>query len=302
MERFKKLTAIEPVSMVAWGEEELKQYADEIVLNSDIPADDQEIIRRIGDSDAVLLSYTSSIRRSVLERCPNVRYIGMCCSLYSEESANVDIAAARERGITVTGIRDYGDRGVVEYVLYQLIRILHGFDFPMWEEEPLELTDLKVGIVGLGVSGGMIADALRFMGAEVSYYSRTRKPEKEAQGIAYKPLHDLLRDSRVVFTCLNKNVILLGRKEFEMLGAKKLLFNTSIGPASELEALKEWLEAGNGYYCCDTAAAIGDPTGEMVHWPGVLCMGVSAGRTKQAFELLTRKVLDNIRSYLESRS
>lgn len=302
MERFRKLTAIEPVSMVAWGEEELKRYADEIVLNGDIPADDEEIIRRIGDSDAVLLSYTSAIRRNVLERCPNVRYIGMCCSLYSEESANVDIAAARERGITVTGIRDYGDRGVVEYVLYQLIRILHGFDFPMWEEEPLELTDLKVGVVGLGVSGGMIADALGFMGARVSYYSRTRKPEKEAQGITYKPLHTLLRESQVVFACLNKNVILLGREEFEMLGSRKILFNTSIGPASELEALKEWLKAGNGYYCCDTAAAIGDPTGEMAGWPNVLCMGVSAGRTKQAFELLTRKVLDNIRTYLESRS
>lgn len=302
MKRFRKLTAIEPVSMVAWGEEELKQYADEIVLHSDIPADDEEIIRRIGDSDAVLVSYTSSIRRNVLERCPNVRYIGMCCSLYSEESANVDIAAAREMGIAVTGIRDYGDRGVVEYVLYQLIRILHGFDFPMWEEEPLELTDLKVGIVGLGVSGGMIADALHFMGAEVSYYSRTRKPEKEALGIAYKPLHDLLKESRVVFTCLNKNVILLGQKEFEMLGSKKILFNTSIGPASDLEALKGWLKAENGYYCCDTAAAIGDPSGELAGWPNVLCMGVSAGRTKQAFELLTRKVLDNIRAYLEGRS
>ena len=84
----------------------------------------------------------------------------MCCSLYSEESANVDIAFARTKGITVLGIRDYGDRGVVEYVMYQLIRILHGFDFPLWNELPLELTDLKVGIIGLGVSGGMIADAL----------------------------------------------------------------------------------------------------------------------------------------------
>lgn len=298
MYRFKKIVAIEPVSLVDWGEEELKQYAQEIVMYDDIPADDDEIVRRIGDADGVLVSYTSRINQYVFEHCPNIQYVGMCCSLYSEASANVDIAFARTKGITVLGIRDYGDRGVVEYVLYQLIRILHGYDFPMWKELPIELTDLKVGVVGLGVSGGMVADALHFMGADVSYYSRTRKPEKEAVGITYKPLSDLLKDSEVVFTCLNKNVILLNEAEFEQLGNKKILFNTSIGPATDTAALKKWLSCPDNYYCCDTEAAIGDPDGELIKQDNVLCVKASAGRTKQAFELLTRKVLDNIKEFI----
>ena len=99
--RFQKIVAIEPVSLIPSAEEELKQYADQVILYEDIPADDQEIIRRIGDADGVLVSYTSQIRRPVMEQCPNLRYIGMCCSLYSEESANVDIAYAREHGIQV---------------------------------------------------------------------------------------------------------------------------------------------------------------------------------------------------------
>ena len=139
---FEKLVAIEPVSLIPSAQEELRRYAKKVVLYEDIPGSEEEIARRIGDADGVLLSYTSQLRQPVLKLCPNIRYIGMCCSLYSEASANVDIAYARERGIQVLGIRDYGDRGVVEYVLYQLIRILHGFDFPMWEEEPLELTNL----------------------------------------------------------------------------------------------------------------------------------------------------------------
>lgn len=298
MKKFKKITAIEPVSLIPSAEEELRQYAEEVVLYEDIPADDEEIVRRIGDADGVLVSYTSQIRRPVLERCPNVRYIGMCCSLYSEASANVDIAFAREKGIQVLGIRDYGDRGVVEYVIYQLVRILHGFDFPMWEKEALELTRLPVGIVGLGVSGGMIADALRMMGADVSYYSRTRKPEKEAEGIAYMPLHDLLEKNTVVITCLNKNVILLDEEAFEHLGSRKILMNTSIGTASDTEALKKWLSDKNNLFCCDTEGAIGDPSGELKQYDNVVCMCVSVGRTKQAFELLSRKVLDNIRTHL----
>ena len=78
---FEKLVAIEPVSLIPSAEEELHAYAKEVVLYPDIPADEDEIVRRIGDADAVLLSYTSRMGKSVIERCPNIRYIGMCCSL-----------------------------------------------------------------------------------------------------------------------------------------------------------------------------------------------------------------------------
>ncbi len=86
---FEKLVAIEPVSLIPSTEEKLHDYAKEVVLYRDIPADDEEIVRRIGDADAALLSYTSRMGKNVIERCPNLKYIGMCCSLYSEESANV---------------------------------------------------------------------------------------------------------------------------------------------------------------------------------------------------------------------
>ena len=104
---FEKIVAIEPVSLVQDAEKELYQYARTVVLHDDIPETDAEIAARIGDADAVLLSYTSRLTRTAMEQCPNLRYVGMCCSLYSEESANVDIPYARSRGIDVRGIRDY---------------------------------------------------------------------------------------------------------------------------------------------------------------------------------------------------
>lgn len=299
---FEKLVAIEPVSLVEEAEKELYQYAREVVQYDYIPADDDEIIRRIGDADAVLLSYTSKINRYVFEHCPNIKYVGMCCSLYSKESANVDIACAETRGITVCGIRDYGDRGVVEYTVCELVRFLHGYDRPMWKDMPVEITGLKVGMVGLGVSGGMIAEAMAFLGAEVSYYSRSRKPAYEEKGISYHPLHELLENSEVVFACLNKNVILLHEEEFKKLGTGKILFNTSIGPAFEPQDLKAWLDSGRNYFACDTVGAIGDvaaeSTKELLNHPNVFCVNYSAGRTKQAFGLLSQKVLQNIRTYL----
>ena len=162
---FRKLVAIEPVSLIPSAEEKLHSFAEEIVMYNDIPSSDDEVANRIGDADAVLLSYTSRINRTALEKCLNVKYIGMCCSLYSPESANVDILYANKRGITVTGIRDYGDEGVVEYVVSELVRCLHGFDQEPWDGIPREITGLRVGVIGLGKSGGMIADAMKFFGA-----------------------------------------------------------------------------------------------------------------------------------------
>ncbi|MDL2305106.1 dihydrofolate reductase [Bacteroides sp. OttesenSCG-928-D19] len=292
---FHKLVAIEPVSLIPSAEETLYTFAREVVIHSDIPVDDNEIAARIGNADAVLLSYTSRINREVLERCPNIKYIGMCCSLYSPESANVDIRYANERGITVTGIRDYGDEGVVEYVVSELVRCLHGFDQEPWEGMPREITGLKVGIVGLGKSGGMIADALKFFGADISYFARSEKKEAADKGYRFLPLGELLSQSDVVCCCLNKNTVLLHEAEFKLLGNKKIVFNTGLSPAWDEPPFVQWLEGDNLCFC-DTIGALGGE--HLLNHPHVRCMQVSTGRTRQAFDRLSEKVLKNITDYL----
>lgn len=291
---FQKLVAIEPVSLIPSAEQALNKYAKEVILFQDIPSDDNEIAQRIGNADAVLLSYTSRITRSALEQCPNVKYIGMCCSLYSPESANVDINYAQTRGITVTGIRDYGDEGVVEYAISELVRCLHGFGQSPWDNMPREITGLKAGIIGLGKSGGMIADALKFFGADVSYFARSEKSEAKEKGYRFLPLKNLLAENEVVFCCLNKNTVLLHEEEFEHLGNKKILFNTGLSPAWDEQPFLRWLD-GNNLCFCDTAGALGG--NHLLSHPHVRCMQVSTGRTRQAFDRLSEKVLANLSEY-----
>lgn len=298
MNKFKKMVAVEPVNLTENVRAKLDKYAEEIIFYPDLPKDNQEIIARIGDADAVLVSYVTKIDREVLETVPNVKYIGMCCSLYSEESANVDIAFARTKGIVVTGVRDYGDKGVVEYVIYQLVRILHGYDFPLWREKPLELTGLKIGMVGIGASGGIIADALHFLGADVSYYARSVKEDREAEGMHYKELPTLLKESEVVITCLNKNMILLHEEEFKALGNGKIMINTSIGPAADMPALKAWVSNPENIFCSDTKGGLGDIADEVWDYDNVICMNASSGMTAQAYELLGEKALKNMEDFL----
>lgn len=293
--KFRKLVAIEPVSLIPSAEKKLYDLAEKVVMYDDIPTDDDVIASRIGDADAVLLSYTSRLEKPVLEKCPEVKYIGMCCSLYSPESANVDIRYAQSRGITVTGIRDYGDEGVVEYVISEIVRLFHGFGQEAWEDMPREITGLKVGVVGLGKSGGMIADAMHFFGASVSYFARSEKQWAKDKGYVYRPLKEVLADSEVVFCCLNKNTVLLHEEEFEALGNRKILFNTGLSPAWDEEPFLKWLEGDNLCYC-DTTGALGGE--HLLEHPKVRCMKVSTGRTRQAFDRLSEKVLANIENYL----
>lgn len=293
--KFRKLVAIEPVSLIPSAEKKLNDLAEEVVMYDDIPTDDDVIASRIGDADAVLLSYTSRLEKPALEKCPAVKYIGMCCSLYSPESANVDIRYAQSRGITVTGIRDYGDEGVVEYVVSEIVRLFHGFGLEAWEDMPREITGLKVGIVGLGKSGGMIADAMHFFGASVSYFARSEKQWAKDKGYVYRPLKEVLADSEVVFCCLNKNTILLHEEEFKALGNRKILFNTGLSPAWDEKPFLKWLEGDNLCYC-DTTGALGGE--HLLEHPKVRCMKVSTGRTRQAFDRLSEKVLANIENYL----
>ena len=240
MKKLKKLVAIQPVSLLPETREKIKEYCEEAVFYDTVPESDAEITKRIGDADGIFVSYTHKIGENVLKDCKDVRYIGMCCSLYSEASSNVDLAYARARGIKVTGIRDYGDAGVAEYVTANLIRRLGGDDgFPPLFGEISEITGVRVGILGMGASAKAVAAGLAAFHADIRYYSRTRKPElEEEKGYRYQELPDLLRECDVICSCLSKNVVLLGEEEFQIMGPGKVLFNTALSPCFDLVFLR----------------------------------------------------------------
>ena len=141
----------------------------------------------------------------------------------------------------------------------------------------------------------MIADAMKFFGAEISYFARSEKEWASAKGYRFLPLKELLKESEVVFCCLNKNTVLLHEEEFEALGDRKILFNTGLSPAWDEKPFLEWLEKSNLCFC-DTAGALGGA--HLMQHPKVRCMNVSTGRTRQAFDRLSEKVLANIERYL----
>jgi len=299
---FNKMVIIEKINMLDDDIKMLSKYAKEVKYFKDIPSDDEEILKRIDDADCVLVSYTSKISANVIKKAKNLKYIGMCCSLYDESSANVDIACAKTHNIVVKGIRDYGDNGVIEYIIHDLTEFLEGYSGELkWSDYPEEISSLKCSIIGLGTSGTLIARALKLFGADVSYYSRTRKEYLEKEiGITYKSLNDCVKESDAIFLALNKNVLLLQEEQFNLMNGKKILFNTSIGPGFDVDALSKWLKEDNHYFFGDTIPTIGNEA--LWNLPNTKCLMRSAGgTTHEAFKRLGKKVIQNIIEYLNEQ-
>ena len=66
---FNKLVIIEKINIPDIHIEKLNTVAKEVIYFKDLPNSDEEIIKRIDDADAVLLSYTSYINKNILENC-----------------------------------------------------------------------------------------------------------------------------------------------------------------------------------------------------------------------------------------
>ena len=71
---FKKLVAIENTLLHEDALKKLSDYAACVELHDERAADEDELIRRIGDADAVLVSFKTTISKTVLDACPNIRY------------------------------------------------------------------------------------------------------------------------------------------------------------------------------------------------------------------------------------
>lgn len=294
----KKIVSVDDTGLVPQAVEELHTLAQEVVLHKDFPHTNAEIIKRIGDAEGVLVSWNTPIDRAVIQSCKNIKYIGMCCTLIDEKSANVDIAAAKERGIQVLGVRDYGDEGVIEFIISELVRLLKGTGAHQWKDEDLELTGQTLGIIGMGTLGTMLAKAAQLFGMEVYYYSRTRKPGVEATGVTYLELDELLQQVDIISTHLPRNTVIL-KDKLHLFGDGKILINTSLNPTFDVEEFCQWIQ-GPGNYAIFDGDALGQHKNTLTSYPQVIFTDKVVGWTQQAKERLSQKALANIRTYLNS--
>lgn len=142
---------------------------------------------RLGDAD-IILDNKIIIDDAVLDRFPQIKYIGVCATGYNV----IDLDACRARGITVTNVPAYSTDSVVQMTWALILEIASKVDmhaksvangdwvrsktFTYWLAPITELASKTLGVFGFGHIGRGVAKIGKAFGMNVIVY--TAHPDK----------------------------------------------------------------------------------------------------------------------------
>ena len=238
-------------------------------LHDRTPVDDaDEICRRIGDSELVI-THKTPIRAEVITRLPSLRYIGIMGTGYDV----IDMAAAREHGITVTNVPTYAESAVAQFAFSLLLEVtgrvgLHNRlvhegtwsrvpDFTFWEKPLFELKGKTLGLVGYGHIAQQVSRMAHAFGMSVVYWNHRPKQPAEA-GDVQVSLDELLRTADVVSLHViqtPETVGIIDAKALALMKPTAILVNTARGKLVLEADVAEALNAGKLYaYATDVVS------------------------------------------------
>ena len=185
----------------------LKEFGELVVFDRS-PRDEEEMIRRIGDAD-ILVANKAKVSRRVIDACPNLKFITIQAAGYDV----IDYEYAREKGIPLSNVPDYGSAAVAQYAIALLLEICgrvghhaeavrqgrwaESGEWCFWDYPMIELAGKTMGIIGFGRIGQHVGKMARALGMDVIAFNRSRKPEG-ALIADYVELDELLRRSDVI--------------------------------------------------------------------------------------------------------
>lgn len=159
----------------------LEELGDSLTVYDLTPA--KELINRIGKKEVIMTS-KCFITREIIEKCPDLKYIGSMATGYN----NIDVKAAAEAGIVVTNVPAYSTDAVAQHTMALLLELannagLHNASvqsgdwsrcehFCYWKKPVTLLAGKSIGIIGYGAIGSKVAEIARALGMTVNIYSR----------------------------------------------------------------------------------------------------------------------------------
>ncbi len=294
--------------------EELERFG-EITVYDRTPID--RIVERIGDAEVIFTNKTPLTRETLKKAC-SVKYIGVLATGYNV----VDIAAAKESGITVTNIPTYGTYAVAQFVFALLLEICHHVgehsksvrdgkwescpDFCFWNYPLIELHGKTMGIIGLGRIGQSVAKIAQSLGMNVIAYDKYENKELQGETLKYASMEELLADSDIIsLHCplFESNMGMINKNTIAKMKTGVIIINTSRGPLIIEEDLAEALNCGKVY-----AAAVDVVSSEPIKSDNPLLTAKNciitphiAWAPKEARQRLLNIAAENLKSFLEDK-
>lgn len=216
----------------------------------------QQTIERVADA-AIVLGNKVGLREEVFAACPSIRFIGLTAT----GTDNVDVEAARKRGIAVANIRAYCTQSVVEHVFGCLLNLTHSLgrysedvrggawsnaeNFCLLSHPIGELSAMTLGLVGYGELGRGVERIASAFDMEVLVSARPGSDSIAEDRVAFDEL--LARADVISLHCPLNDATrgLFGAEQFRAMKDTAILINTARGGLVDSRALADALRSGD---------------------------------------------------------
>lgn len=200
----------------------------ELSYFSNIPASVDEAVERVGDAEVLLFS-SMQISNEMIDRLPNLKIIQF---IGSGAETFVDIEYARSKGIKVLNIEAYGNNAVAEYAIAGIFAAARQVSLAdrivrsgMWNLDAcqgMEIAGARIGVVGTGNIGALVAKKCRALGADVFAYDIYQSDDlKENYNVSYTSLEEIFRTCDIITLHLKVNDSTIGIINKDLLGSMK---------------------------------------------------------------------------------
>lgn len=201
----------------------------------------------------VIITNKTVINKDVMDACTNLKLVTVSATGYN----NVDIAAAKEKGIMVCNVPGYGPFSVAQHAFSLLLELTNhvgmnsasvhnggwqqSIDYCYTLKPIMELKDKVMGIIGLGTIGSKMAAMAQAFGMNVIYNGGRQKVD----GAVAVSQHQLFMESDVIslhcpLTKENKGFV--NKELLELVKPTALLINTARGALINEKHLAQMLQ------------------------------------------------------------
>ena len=220
----------------------------------------QKLIELSKGCDGILSSLTDKLDAVTINKLPDTIKI---ISNFAVGFGNIDLEAAKNRGIAVTNTPDVLTDATAEIGVLLILgacrRASEGIQSAKdsnwkWSADYLigkQLTGSRLGILGMGRIGQKIAKVAKSLGMVVHYHNRSKLSGEKENGATYhNNLKDLLSVSDVLSVCCpasKETINMINKETIEYLPKGAVVTNVARGDIVDDEALIDALDRRKVY-------------------------------------------------------
>ena len=264
--------------------------------------------------DAILTSLTEKMDEDTINKLPDTVKV---ISNFAVGFGNIDLEAAKKRGIAVTNTPDVLTDATAEIAMLLILgaarRAPEGIEHAKnsdwkWSADFLigkQLTGARLGILGMGRIGRAVAKLSRPFGMEIHYHNRSKlTPELEESAIYHENIKSLFSVSDVLaINCpaTKETVNIINKETLEYFPTGAIITNSARGDMIDDEAMLDALDRRK-IYAVGLDVYKGEPnlnSGYLKHKSAFILPHLGSA-TKQTRTAMGDLALDNINEFFNT--